>query len=266
MPFFCRIFMMIAMIRILLFLSSFFVLTQSYAIGVKPMIIQIDATQQGASGSFDIINTEDTELEVNVSPSPFTYDEHGYKPLPSSPDDLSSYLVFSPKSLMLKPKETRQVRFNARFLPSTVAGEYKTMLFAAQATPLNAESKKQTQIIARMGVAIYVRLGDVKPDLSVQGALYKDKKAFLVLNNAGKASAFPRAEWKLEAMGKTISNKGLNSAFDPISVVAGGKRHMTFNSPEFSQLAPGSYRLTGTLFWNDDKNNLSFDQSFVVGR
>jgi P pilus assembly chaperone PapD len=254
------------MIRILFFLSSFFVLTQSYAIGVKPMIIQLDATQQGASGSFVVINNEDKELEVNVSPSAFTYEEQGFKPLPSSPDDLSSYLVFSPKSLILKPKENRQVRFNARFLPSTAAGEYKTMLFATQAIPVNAENKQQTQIIPRMGVAVYVRLGDVKPDLTVKGALYKDKKVFLVLNNAGKASVFPRAEWTLEGAGKTMSNKGLNTAFDPISVVAGGKRNMEFRFDGLNQLPMGNYKLSGTLFWGDkDENTLKFEQSLVVG-
>jgi hypothetical protein len=254
------------MIRILLFLSGLLFLSHGYALGVSPIVIQADATQEGVSGTFSVTNSEETEQEVKLYTTPFTYDEHGFKALKTSPDDLSSYLVFSPKLLTLKPKETRQIRFNARFLPSTAAGEYRTMIFVEQ-TLANKTSESTTAMIPRIGLALYVRVGGVKAELAVQNANYKDKKVFLDISNTGKATARPRVVWNLVQAGKTIaSNEGLKTAFDATTVIAEGKRAIEIKADELNKLAAGNYQLSGTLFWGDkDENKLSFEHPLLVG-
>lgn len=251
--------------KIMLFLGSLFFLNTGYALGVNPIVIQSDATQQGVSGVFNVSNNENTEQEVKLFTTPFTYDDKGFKTLASSADDLSTYLFFSPKVMTLKPNETRQIRYNARFLSSTAAGEYKTMIFVEQSAP-STITTSGTGMIPRIGLALYVRVGGVKAELAVQGASYKDKQLLLAIANTGKATARPRSEWTLEQAGKTIvSNKGMKTMFDAKTVVADSKRTIEIKAPELEKLAAGNYRLSGTLFWGDtDENKLTFDQSFVV--
>jgi hypothetical protein len=253
-------------IKTMLFLGSLFFLGNSYALGVSPLVIQSDATNEGVSGVITVTNAESTEQEAKLYSMPFTYSDKGFEALKSSPNDLSSYLVFSPKSVTLKPNESRQIRFNARFLPSTAAGEYRAMVFVEQAVAEKSASSA-TSIIPRIGSAIYVRVGGVKAELAVQSASYKDKKVLLAITNAGKASARPRMEWTLEQAGKTVAtNAAHKTAFDAITVIAEGKRTIELNDDELSKLAAGNYQLIGTLFWGEhDENTLKFDQSFVVG-
>jgi hypothetical protein len=254
------------MMRIMLFLGGLFFLNYGYALGVNPIVIQSDATQEGVSGVFSVTNSEDSEQEVKLFTTPFTYDDKGFKALTTSTDDLSSYLVFSPKLLTLKPKESRQIRYNARFLPSTAAGEYRTMIFVEQTAP-SASNTSGTGMIPRIGLALYVRVGGVKAELAVQGASYKDKQLLLAVANTGKATARPRVVWTLAQSGKTVaSNSAHKSAFDSTTVIAEGKRALEIKAPELATLAAGNYQLSGTLFWGDtDENKLSFEQSFVVG-
>jgi P pilus assembly chaperone PapD len=253
------------MMKISLFLVGLLFLSNGYALGVSPTVIQMDNTASGASGMITIVNTENFDVQVKMEATSFDYDESGYKALESSPNDLSSYLIYSPKLLTLKPHESRKVRFNARFLPSTAAGEYRAMIFAQQlAGDSNATSA--TSIIPRIGTAVYVRVGDVKAELAVQAARYKDKKLVIVVVNTGKATARPAVEWTIAQNSRTIAtNQGDFLALHPITVIAEGNRNIVISAPELDKLAAGSYLISGTLLWGDDnENKLKFEQPFEV--
>ncbi|MCK5872564.1 MAG: hypothetical protein KAG26_07040, partial [Methylococcales bacterium] len=173
---------------------------------------------------------------------------------------------FSPKKLILAAGESRQVRFNARFLPSTEKKEYRTMIYVEQISTAQTQSSG-AGFLPRIGITLYVQLGDMKSDLTVTQANYKDKKLALAVTNTGQATARPRVVWNLEQAGKIlVTNEGHKTAFYPTTVIAEGKRNIEIKAPELSQLTNGNYQLIGTLLWGGNKNSLKFNQAFTVTR
>jgi len=99
----------------------------SQQLRVTPLVIERKAESGQARGVIDVSNDSDKPFRARVTLSPFTYSREGLQVLKSSPNDLTSYLTFSPRELVIAPGQTRSIRFNARLLPSLPQGEYRAM-------------------------------------------------------------------------------------------------------------------------------------------
>ena len=232
-------------------------------ISISPMVVETEAKRGQAQGRFTVSNTDFQDFRARVYTSPFTYDkETGFKTLSKSPTDLTPYLQFSPRELQVGASSKRNIRFVVRFPPSLPDGEYRTMIFTEnlqRGTIIETDSKNnvtlQTNIIPRIGVALYVRKGDISPNLIPNSARFDSKtnKIQLLVNNKGKASAIVAGDWKLKK-GKEVIQKGNIS---DTTVLAEAERYVFMQSLQKnkSKLTPGEYQLTGELGWGVNKKN-----------
>ncbi|MEM7715570.1 MAG: hypothetical protein AAF349_18690 [Cyanobacteria bacterium P01_A01_bin.68] len=232
-------------------------------ISISPMVVETESKRGQAQGRITLSNRDSQDFSARVYTSPFTYDkETGFKTLSESPKDLTPYLQFSPRELQVGASRKRNIRFIVRFPPSLPDGEYRTMIFTENLqkgtiTETNSETNVtlQTNIIPRVGVALYVRKGDVSPNLNFTSARVNPKtnQIQLLVNNKGKASAIVAGDWKLKK-GKEVIQKG--NIYDT-TVLAEGERYLSAKSlsKNQSKLAPGEYQLTGELGWGVNKKN-----------
>ena len=245
-------------------LSSFLVSGIAKAnISISPMVVETEAKRGQAQGRITLSNPSAENFRARVYTSPFTYDkETGFKTLSESPKDLTPYLQFSPRELQVGASRKRNIRFIVRFPPNLPDGEYRTMIFTENLqkgtiTETNSETNVtlQTNIIPRIGVALYVRKGDVSPNLNFPSARVNPKtnQIQLLVNNKGKASAIVAGDWKLKK-GKEVVQKG--NILDT-TVLAEGERYLNakYLNKNQSKLVPGEYQLTGELGWGVNKKN-----------
>jgi hypothetical protein len=241
-------------------------------IAVSPMILETQAKRGQAKGILTISNLDEKAFRARVYTSAFTYDkEKGFQALTSSPNDLTPYLQFSPKELQVDGSTQRSIRFITRFPPSLPDGEYRTMIFTEnlQPTIVTETDKKKgvtvnTSIIPRIGVAVYVRKGNISPNLAASSARFnaKDSKLQLLVANKGKASAITSGEWKLKRGNQTLQAGKIGDT----TVIAEGERYLSLTPAKAQQiqLSPGNYELSGDLAWGDKKNTVPFKVNLVV--
>lgn len=243
--------------------------TAQAQVSLSPMIIEMQSRRGRAKGVINITNTSNETFRARVYAEPFTYDrDKGFQVLESSPSNLKPYLQFSPRELVIAPGATRRVRLNARLAPNLPNGEYRTIIFTE---PLKQNIVKDgkgntTRIVTRVGSAFFVRKGDVSPNFAVDGVKWNSEKKQLqvLVNNSGKASAYPTVKWTLKQNEKTIkTGKSSNTGIVPQS-----KRNIVLNYSKEDKLtlASGKYQLTGELVWYEDKNKnkLPFKLDFIV--
>jgi len=227
---------------------------------ISPMVIETNTTKGMASDMIEVKNLGRETAYLQVYSEPFTYEADGFKSLKTSPQDLSHYLIYAPRKLRIRPGQKRRIRLNVRFLPSTKQGEYRAMVFTQTVKP-QASDDSQIGVIPRIGTAVYVRHGNVKPQLSVQGATYKNKQVVLRVNNTGKATARPRVNWVLKKSRRQIATGSSNKQ----TVIAQGQRNLKIKMDDKMRLRAGTYQVSGELVWNDrGEKSLSFRQKFVV--
>ncbi len=242
-------------------------------ISISPMVVETEAKRGQAQGRITVYNPDSQDFRARVYTSPFTYDkETGFKTLSESPTDLAPYLQFSPRELQVGASSKRNIRFIVRFPPSLPDGEYRTMIFTENLkrgiiteTDSKTNVTLQTNIIPRIGVALYVRKGDVSPNLIPDSARFESKtnKIQLLVSNKGKASAILAGDWQLKK-GKEVIQKGNIS---DTTVLAEGERYLTAKSLNKNQpkLAPGQYQLTGELGWGvNKKERIPFNVKLMI--
>jgi len=237
-------------------------LTVAQAFQITPMVIETSTTRGIASSMITVKNMGRETTYLRVSSEPFTFNVDGFESLKSSPQDLSHYLRFAPRKLRIKPGQSRRIRLNVRFLPSTQRGEYRAMIFTE---PTQDSGERQMGVVPRIGVAMYVRYGShINAQLSVMNATYKDKHIVLRVNNTGQATARPRVNWVLKKSWRKIASGRSNKQ----TVIAEGKRHLKMGGnqfPEIESLSAGSYQISGELVWGAmEENSLSFNEAFFV--
>jgi len=229
-------------------------------IKVAPMTIEMKAERGQSKGVINITNQGDTTFRARVYAAPFTYNRDGFESLDSSPNDLSSYLTFSPRELVIEPKQTRSIRVVSRLLPSMAKGEYRAVLFTENLQEIESKSGNATVgIVPRIGMTVFVRHGDVTPNLTIKDARFnpQTKNIQLLVSNTGNATALPKTEWKL-TQGGTIVGKG---SIYSTTIIAEGERYIQISDVLTQQkISAGNYELSGELIWGNDKkpNKLPF--------
>lgn len=221
-------------------------------IKIEPLVIETNSQRGQATGVITVTNPSEETFRARVYALPFTYDKDGFEVLESSPNDLTPYLVFSPRELVVEPGQSRRIRVVSRLLPSMTQGEYRAVIFTEPLQEITESSG--VGIIPRIGVTMYVRHGDVSPELRIEGANYdpKSHQIQLLVSNSGDATARPKiASWQLSQNGTAIKT-GETEAF---TVIAEGERYLLIPYPANREnVSPGNYQLTGSLIWGDSNN------------
>lgn len=250
-------------------LSAAFLLSSTALaqLGASPLIIEAETNRGQAQTMINVINSGDTPLRARIYTEPFTYDrDKGFQTLPSDTNDLSPYLQFSPRELTIPPGVTRRVRLRAILAPSLPDGEYRTAVFAETLKESVNGSGKNVGVITRVATTVYIRKGDVSPNLTVDSAQFNanQKTLQLLVENIGDASVRLGANWQLK-QGERIIQNGESV---PTAVVAQSDRNLILNNhPESEPLAllPGNYQLTGEVTWGEDESNkLPFSVNLTV--
>jgi hypothetical protein len=220
-------------------------------VGVSPLVIEAELRRGQAQGIINIRNTGESDFRARVYTSPFTYDpEEGIQFLDSSPNDLSPYLLFSPRELLVPGTNERRIRFIARIPPSAPDGEYRTMIFTENLQTsvqeqTDGDVRISTTIVPRIGVAVYVRKGDIDHELTAAQARYNPETQALQLlvENTGLATVRVQGNWTLSKEGDMIY-EGIGPA---TTVIAENSRYLSVDYDTETPLTPGTYELSGYL-------------------
>ncbi len=243
-------------------------------IAISPLIIETAAKRGQAQGTITVTNGDAKEFRARVYSQPFTYDlEKGFQLLNSSPLDLTPYLQFSPGELQVPGTDNRRIRFIVRFPPSLPDGEYRAMLFTEnlEATIQEEPGKTssvifKTAIVPRIGVAVYVRKGNISHNLNVVNARFnpKSQQLQLLVENTGKASAIIQGEWTIKK-GEQVIYHGRSI---DTTVIAEGQRYLNVDYSTLAnkiKLESGEYQLFGNLGWGINRNNkIPFNVKFSI--
>ncbi len=216
----------------------------------SPLIIEATAEQGQARGIIEITNGGNQPFRGRIYAEPFTYNENGFVAEKSNPQDLTQFLTFSPREVVIEPGQTRRIRLVSQFLPSTQSGEYRAVIFTEGLEEVKTQGQYSVGIKPRFGITMYVRQGQTSPKLVIDKASFEpeSKKILLLVSNKGSASAFPNALWTLKQGGTTVAT-GDSKDF---TVIAGGQRNILINFLEKDKkVAAGEYQLTGDLVWGN---------------
>ncbi|MDY6781010.1 MAG: hypothetical protein SW833_00370 [Cyanobacteriota bacterium] len=121
-------------------------------------------------------------------------------------------------------------------------------------------------IITRIGATVYVRQGDIAPELSVEGASWnaEQQQVQLLVKNTGQASARPGINWTLRR-GETVVATG---TVDPQGIVAQSDRYFSLDDFQPSQpnFGSGEYQLEGELVWGgyEEPKTMPFSTKLAI--
>jgi len=233
-------------------------------LGASPLVIESQSNRGQAQAFINVTNSGDTPLRVRLYTEPFTYNrDKGFQTASSSANDLSSYLQFSPRELTVPPGVTRRVRLRAMLAPSLPDGEYRTAVFTESLKELGDDDSNTVNVVTRVGTVIYVRKGDIEPNLAVDSVNFDQAKnqIQLLIRNTGEASAISTATWTLK-QGETVMSTGESIA---TTIIAQGDRYFLLDDVKLDSISPGNYQLTGELTWGEDEGNkLPFSVNLTI--
>ncbi len=237
-------------------------------VSLSPLVIELDAKRGQAQSVIDLRNSGNEPFRARVYAEPFTYSrDKGFQSLKSSPTDLTPYLQFSPREVIVQPNTRRRIRLITRFPPSLPEGEYRAVIFTENLTEtLNSEGIK-VSIRARVGVTVYVRQGKLSPNLAVASASWnpEQRQVQLLVKNTGAASVRPKVNWTLKRGDAEVATGTVRET----GLVAESERHFLLQYPakEEPVLSPGTYQLKGELLWGndfEDPETLPFSLDFTM--
>lgn len=227
-------------------------------VSISPLVIDVQANRGQAQGLINITNNSSQPFRARVYAEPFTYSrDAGFQTLPSTSSDLTPYLQFSPRELVVPPGVNRRVRLNTRLSPSLADGEYRAVIFTEdlKQTTTTDSRGNSVGIKPRIGVTVYVRKGNVSPNLVVDSASWNSKQnqIQLLIRNTGQASARPVVTWTLNQGSKIVQRGNLDGG---TAVIALCDRNLLLDyaGKDKSALSPGEYQLTGKLTWGEENN------------
>ncbi|MEO0768956.1 MAG: P pilus assembly protein, chaperone PapD [Cyanobacteria bacterium J06649_4] len=246
-------------INVCLFSTAIWLISKpAYAqVSLYPLVLE-ETTERGRANTFiNVSNSSDQPFRARITAEPFTYtQEQGFQTLPlNSEGDLTPYLFFSPNELVVPANSERRIRMIAQFPPSAPEGEYRAVILTE---PLQARTPEdnhlQVNIITRVAATLYVRNGDLSPEIAVESANWdrETQQVQMVVNNTGEASLRPTANWTLR-QADTIVATGQSA---PTAIMPNDKRNflLTYSEQTAAPIAPGTYELSGEFVWGDNQD------------
>jgi P pilus assembly chaperone PapD len=226
-------------------------------VGLSPLIIEVEAQRGQAEGVINVTNNTNDEFRARVYVEPFTYTrEGGFETLNSDANDLTPYLQFSPRELVVPPNTTRRVRFVSRFPPGLPEQEFRAVIFTENLSEAIATDGAQVSLRTRVGATVYVRNGALVPELSASSARYQRdaNQVQLLVQNLGRASVRTQVAWQLRQGGQVVRSGQSGEA----SVLAETERFVNvldFNDGD-APLPAGTYDLVGELQWLNSRQEI----------
>ena len=227
---------------------------------ISPMIFEAGAERGKAQGVISVGNQSDRPIRARVYAEPFTYNDRGFQTVESEASDLTPYLQFSPKELIIPPGKIRKIRVSSLFPPNLPEGEYRAAIFTERLEELPAASGDNNNnrainvtIKVRIAAAFFVRQGNLTPNLVVREASWntEQKQLQILVSNTGKASVYPSVNWILKQQGNVVATGDLPRR----GIITETERHFLLNYPSKDRsITPGEYQLTGELLWGDSNN------------
>ena len=220
---------------------------------LSPIYVDLESKQGKASGVLNVSNTGSEPIRVRLSPTPFTYNENGeFQRVPTTANDLTPYLQYSPGEVTILPGKTRRVRLLTLLPPNLADGEYRAAMFAETLSNFNTAAGYRINLITRIGSAIYVSKGNIAPNLQAQSATFNptSQQLRLKVSNTGQATARVQIQWSLKLKDTEIAAATVGS-----SILPGLSPSILLNrSPNSAKLAPGEYSLAVKLIWGQSPN------------
>ncbi|MEO1401968.1 MAG: P pilus assembly protein, chaperone PapD [Cyanobacteria bacterium J06635_1] len=239
-------------------------------VNLYPLVLQEETERGQARAVINVANTSDQPFRARITAEPFTYTQaDGFTTLePGSSGDLTPYLFFSPTELVVPPNSERRIRMITQFPPSAEPGEYRAVIFTE---PLRATSPEDgtpgVNVITRVAATLYVRNGDLSPEIVVGSALWdrEAQQVQMVVDNVGEASVRPVAQWTLR-QGDMIIALGQSC---PTAIMPESKRNflLDYSTQEVPILPSGTYELSGEFVWrdgSDDEQTQSFEVELQI--
>lgn len=212
---------------------------------VSPMVVTAEAKQGVARSIVTIRNIGEQPVRVRLYSEPFTYKEDGFTILESSEEDLSPYLTFAPRELLIQPGQRRRVRLLTRLLPSLENKEYRAVIFAEQLK--ENVSNEGMNVTSRLGITVYVSHDGAQSELQAASVDYdpQQKNLQAVIENSGDKTERPILEWELVQNEETVAQ----GATDNYTVIANGKRNIPIKILEELEglELSGEYQLQGDI-------------------
>lgn len=235
------------------------ILPSQAQVAISPTIIEADVERGQTQAIITINNGSALTYKYTLSTSPFTYDDAGFVPLTESPNDLSQFLRFSPRTLVIPPNTRRQIRLVALLNPSLPEGEYRSAISVVgqiHNIPSETEGESQAsqatfQYIPNSIIPIYIRKGKVQEVILAEEISFntEKKQVGVTINNSGNNTEFVGLEWVLK-QNEMLIEEGMQP---PRTVISGTKRTISLNHS--SDISPGLYEVDGHISFKteDDK-------------
>ena len=193
----CRSFLLIIIFSTILLPSILFA-KNTFLVAPTSAEISLDRPN---TISFVVTNNGDGQVRVAISPIYFPVDSKfmptakPIDPATTTKDDLSSYMIISPKVVSLKPGEQRTVRVSVRPKPEVFKdGEYRAhVLFSMLDVADTMQTKGAKEGVSmklnfksETAVVVYGSVGKGDADLKTSCKIVKDKQTKIAITNAGK--------------------------------------------------------------------------------
>lgn len=230
-------------------------------VGVSPLVIEERAVQGRSQGVITLTNSKSEPIRVRVFAEPFTYGVDGFTELAESPADLSNYLQFSPREVVIPAGEEQRIRLLTLFPPDLAPGEYRAIIFAEELTE-TPNFIDNVAVNIRIGTTVYVHNGELSGELSTVSAqsVAEESQIQMRLQNEGLSTVRVTTDWQLYAAEREVA-----SGTVPVhTVIAEGERQIPIALPE--ALPAGTYTLKGNFSWRTlgEENTRDFEVPVVL--
>ena len=228
---------------------------------LTPMYLKMESKQGQSQGVLQVGNTSSIPIRVRLYATAFTYNKNGeFQRLDRSPDnDLTPYIRYSPREMIIPANSSRRVRLISLLPPSLPEGEYRTAIFAETLQAKTNSQGYKVGLNLSIDSALYVVKGEISPEINViETYLNQEGKQLQILvANDGTATAKGEITWTLKQGGSEIASGISGGSFLPKS-----RSNILLNRDKSQKLdlAPGTYQLEGEIVWNnsDNKEKTSF--------
>lgn len=178
-----------------------------------------------------------------------------------APDSCRPWVALERRELSLTPNQRYRFRFEVTVPPGTPARECRFALMVEGADPTQAAGQNLNLPVAgRIGVIVYLRVGDVEADLAVKsaGVQVTEGKPLPTLDVANRGNAHGRLEGFLTA--KDAAGNSIELSPDNVPILPGTTRRIPLRPVGEEGKAPPAlqYPLTvkGTLEWGKRREPL----------
>lgn len=233
-------------------------------LSLAPIYLEITNNQQSRNtGVLTVGNTSDQPIRISLSTTFFNYDYNGvFQRLNTGEYDLTNYLIYTPREITIPPHNFQRIRLQTTLPSNLPEGEYRVAIFAETLqTNANQNSNYQVNLTTRIGSAIYVRNGNLSPNINISTVNFnpENQQLRLLVNNTGNATAIANIKWQLSQNGNvTITGKGGGS------YLPNSETNSLLKPDQNVNLTGENYQLTGEMIYQENDREITLPFNFNI--